>query len=78
MFNFRELLTGDDLLININSVLPLRRQSKLQWPLSTMKNAKGHVHFYKLSQSNNYLLAKSVPHGACTEKTGSILLVTNS
>lgn len=32
MFNFRELLTGDDLLININSVLPLRRQSKLQWP----------------------------------------------
>jgi len=46
--------------------------------LSTMKNTKGHVLFYKLSQSNNYLLAKKFSLGMSTEKTGSILLVTNS
>lgn len=32
MLNFRELLTIDDKLININSVLLLNWQNKLQWP----------------------------------------------
>lgn len=32
MLNFRELLTIDDKLININSVLLLSGQNKFQWP----------------------------------------------
>lgn len=75
MLNFRELLTIDGKLINVNSVLLLSGQNKFQWPYQAGKMQKAMCTFRKRVKAT---ITFWHSHDTCTESIGCLKLKTNS